>query len=1612
MTAPRIDPFDKYFKKSSDPFDKYFKGPPSGGSLPIDDEDGAGVEEEQPFFLKKAWDFGKFMADPKVIGPTMALLAAHRAPQKPINLKPFIDNASKTFDDIRDTFKNRTLSSWISDTAKETLEGVKSLGSTSGLNNFANGLIDFFAETPAEAISGQKNIKGEAIPMTPEEHTQAVQQTVANVANFMIQRGIAGSMLKQPTPLGAMRTTKLGALGKVAAANIAGGAASSAATEPLGQLGQEDYLSRVVSSTLASASVGAVLGTLFDRAEYNKKVAAGKVQFNVLQDELVNARAAASFLHNNPTKTPLEIVASVESVLASDDLVEAAVRAGLHGRGFYIPSLTPEAAANLVGKIAEAPAGRKGYSLPSKYKGKFRPTYKGTPIQWESEFDLISYIAQANGFKKHPALMADVMAKTGINKEQLIAHGKYVKKQLSEMSNSGLYTTMTQGDIEAQTQVWAEKGKAALDNARDGETLVDFNGRQWVKDGDRLVAGNDRIPINSTTNYVSFGRTGLTNSIPGKKIVLNTQEFSGNFNRNPDTINIEMGPNGDAYVSAEPLSKMAADVFRRTGFIPAQAVNLKGSFDQWFVDRLTNKHVDTLKKIYTLASSANPNDAAKLAEYKARLDELDKSPTKLTVRRYDKKLGWVEKVVPASDLSASFENKVTPSFEFQEGRKGIRVGALGEEAYFNEFVNRVVDDFETQVVAKAGKEGVEVPTFEDVYLRAAKDLGLREEVAVQFRSAIYDKIGNSLISSVLSEEDKIIYNGIRKAIDDIVVEEETDTAGFFRQLTNRNGYYAIDKGTGIELRDVETNDLVYNANNLRDGINFMARSGKAPLPVFDGAIPQDFFKFGNLSTDLKISDVGFSKGIDILNTNTHAIHFVPIRDLWNSTLNNIERLGLKTEIFDKIEGINDSLMRRRMFFAQNKPLMNLYKEAVTSADGLDAVDLDHVNRIMQTMSMKEIINGYLNRVMTPDEVATATKLSQELVKLNATTQEINNAYLAGVKAGKVGSVDFNTGVSQLLNAKQIKPELAKLVIDFGNKLAASSPDDFSPHAVLKLTNALQFPTTALSFADYARLHNVKPQAVETAVKLRKMFDEAAIVAGIPEARHINAYLPQMEQINAFDAYKNVKIPEEFARELNRVLSDRTDVVRNPLLLGYTYIQAVANEFAGSRKILNTLEKEIFDPERGVAKRLLDYDEAQSKVDPKISSSVGRTQAEYLTKLHERYKDAILGYPDISDKARKAMRAMTKHLFGLDLKGSFNSGSLAALVDSAYVGARPIQAVRDVLTSLGVTFQLFGTKFTKNVFTEAFSFSAKDIANLEDDLKIPRVIAQDFLAPDTDYASGAAMGFRSNALTKVQDIGMKLSLQHAVYVRTLAAVYKHTEALVKDNLGKAKRQEITLEQAVNNLNLDVHSPVVQRQFLAYARAGDINGAARLLGKWNGKLIANNYGEMQSPITWRKGVGRVAGQFGSWGANMMQTQLNALRSFGGPNWKKAAARFARLSAYTGALYFAGKESGLDLKNTMFTPIQAAPGLGPLVQLGLDMTEASQNVFSSDEGIRKKSSDTMMRYMVPGYPKWTEVGKWYIPGSYQMRDILRATEAWNDGNDPLNVLITGFGIQKVKE
>lgn len=1593
MTSPYIE-IGKRFQSQRDTTYSYadlFKD-----KEPIDDYDANIIEEDNPFFLKKAWDFSKFFT--KSIFDTSSEFT--RRPSGS-TVEAFSSGVRRSVDEVFDTIKNKSIGEFFSDQAGNLVGFAGALADDplSTLNSFANGLIDFFVETPVEALTGSKNVKGEIVPMTPEEHSLAVQQTIANLGNFLIQRGLTSKMLKAPVGRASMNVTKMGMLGKTLAANAAASAASSAITEPLAQLGQEDYISKVVSNTLVSATAGTVLGSLFDIPRYNKAVQNAQLEFRTAQNTLVNARAAAAFLQNNPNKTPAQITAAIQAVLAGDDIVEAAVRSGLHQKGFVVPKFTPDEGEALLGKMKAAPLGPIEYELPSKFKARLRPTYSGIPITWENPFDLVAYHAQANGFVKNPELMTDVMTKTGVTKEQLIAHGKFVKSKLKEMQTGGLMSELTQNDIDFLRAGYIERGREMLNKARNGDTLVDINNRQWIKTDDNfIVSGNERVNINSITNYEAFGTPKVSpGSLLNKKFILPKQEFNGDFNRNAETVDITYGPNGEAYIHASPLTEEARELFERTGFLPMETVTIRGSQDRFYVTGFQKKPSAIILRGSRITGKGE-TDLTTAFRLRTELEETLKTDNKVMVRGWDAKTSqWIEKSVDATDIVRDPSGSSINTYEFENQKMNMKAGILNQQTFAKAFIDRFSAAFKNRILTRLAA-GKEAPTIYDVFDGVGKEMNIPKETLNELRTIAYNKIGDDLVTLTLEPEEGVMFKLMRQQMEEATAKEELNAAGFFRQLAERNGYYVIDNGQALEIRDISNDALVFNAPSMRAGIDFMSRSGRMPLPTYDGALPADILKLGNLSTVVSLADGKISQMMDLLNTNTIGFNFVPIRNLWASVANNIERLGVKTNIFKRIEDVNDSLARRRIFYSQNQPLMTKFKAAVAAAEGLTGDQLDHINRIMQTMTADEIKTGYLSRPMNQIEIDFATDLASRLAAINETITSVSNVYLAGVKEGRLGSVEFRDAILNAMDAGRINPEVGKIVIDFSDRMLLHGEDTFAPHAVLKLANAVQFPSQALSFADYARTSGISPQAVDVATRLIGVFEDAGNAAGIPEAKRLGAYLPQIAKNDAFSTgMKDIKLPEGFARELNRVLEGRRDLVSNPLTLAFTYINSVANHKAGIADAMRAVKKEIIDETSGVAVKLSGLNDAAAT-----------KQAEFVVKLYERYQDAVMGYPDLSDKARQAMRSLGSKMFKRNLKDTFSSGSLLALIDSAYVGAQPLQALRDVVTAISASTQLFGLKFTSKALIDGMSFTAKELNALEVDLKIPHTMAQDLLAPDTDYASGAAMGIKKGAISKAQEIGMTLSGQHYVYVRTLAGIYKHTSELVYDLLGKAQRREISLEDAIKKLQIDVHNPAVQRQFLAYANAGDIEGAARHLGKWNGKLVANNYGEMQSPISWRKGIGKYMGQFGSWGANMLQVQLDAHRNFGSAGWEASFKRLARLGMITSGIMLVGNEVGLDLKNMLFTPVQAAPGVGPVVSLFEDIRENSNLLFSTDESMRSKGLDKLGRLMVPFYPNVSDIGKAYIPMSYQMQRLFKATEAWDSGSDPFEIAATAIGLK----
>jgi hypothetical protein len=1533
-------------------------------------------EEDNPLIFKKLFHLGSYGV--KLLGGALGAdtIKGQRI-KKGEYANALLDRAKRTGGDAVDYFRKtpaidvakdaKKMIEGISGAATETLKGAVT-NPLDTVNSFANGILDVFVESPIEALTGLRNNNGTPVIMQPDDYAKSVQENVANVVNIYIQRKLTSKFLAPPKqgPTALKDVSRAGNLVKVGAANLAAGGLAAIPDATIRNLGEDDYALKVANTMVSSTIMGTLVGTMFDMPRYNKMRM--ETQQNALHARvlLANEIAAENALRNTPDKPLADAIANVNGVATADKLVEAAIRAGLQNDGFVVPAIDPVVLEETINKVAPAVGAPLNVKLAKNYQSK---TIAGqTMVKFEADFDRVAYLLRKTKkmTRSKRAMLKEVIAQTGLTLDQIAAHGRYLHDQVvTPLLASGLRKMLSQDEINATNIEAINSGAAQAINATDGARLADFNGQLWEKQGENFIGADGTIrPMTDQTLHQMFGKK-KTGSPELGQLEVPQQNFNGNYNRDITDLQVTTSKTGATYLHSFDLDPAAKSLFEETGYLP--------------------------------------NERVRFGNEDAYVQGFEKGKIKLLVPT--KKGGLKPRNADPSTVGRYASNNLSKSVLDVNGKSALINAELTSESYFNKFADTVGSLFDANVkdelfphdwdvsgnpVSVDGKPIVAPAqgfrTFNDIYLEAAQKLALSPEVAEQLKPAIYNHLQKQVLDKIVGGDEAANMMRIRD-----IMEKESDAAMenkamYFNNLADQNGLY-IDKENGLDLRRIQDGSLFYRANDINDAIDFVHKTGQAPLPnnIPPGILPDGFARLGTMSTDYHTKNGFLSHLIDNFNVAAISSWTIPVRDLFASIDNIAKRSGYEGGIFQHTEGINQAIEKKRVFIEQNRGTLEIFNKAVELAREGKA-DLSKVTGFIKSMTQGEVINEYLPRRMNNSEIMYGRDLANKLGAINESTSALGNAYVAAKDLAEVKGISFQEALTEATANRLISPQLHNIVSSFETMLREQDDNLFAPDAVLKYTDTVMNPGRYMDRAQYAEKNLMTKEEVQISTLLENFFDEMSKAVGIDPSAKRGGYLPTIKETKRFGRYQNRKYSEEFIHELGKTLDMRDGLEENPLVLAYMYMNTAANFKAGLNKSISAADAVVKD--------------AVGKL-PEAKGSV-------LNKAFSQYVDNVKGLPDLSETFGRATSLLLSEALGLGgVRGKAVAGitkllhidpsSVGALIESSLTGFRPIQGLRDIYSVIAMTDISLGPEYAKGLMYESTHLAPNEIAKLQLGNNIPYASAAEMLRP------GADVTLRSNKkFNQFMEASIKYTGQTVVYARTLAGIHKTTHKIGREVFKQMRQGILSKEKGYERLAVDAHNPAVVREFDRYVKAGDDVGALDFLSKWNQKIVANNYGKNQTPLPTQRGIGKLFGQMGSWSMNAQQTAMNGMRS---KHWARRTARAAKWQA---AITIATAATGINLSTWMLNPAQFVAGVGPGVEQYLNIVRYGQQMMSFDDSQRAAGASGMARAVIPFSGGMTDAGRIGLVGSYAVRDILRGVEGVDSGEDPVTVAMKTLGFR----
>jgi hypothetical protein len=840
-----------------------------------------------------------------------------------------------------------------------------------------------------------------------------------------------------------------------------------------------------------------------------------------------------------------------------------------------------------------------------------------------------------------------------------------------------------------------------------------------------------------------------------------------------------------------------------------------------------------------------------------------------------------------------------------------------------------------------------------------------------------------------------------KLVERVLVENQRPIETESKAASNGQ-YVERDNAGGWLVRDTETGEIQFRANNEADVRAYIDRSGQREAPDLLGgsdvppeipgsvSLPPSQPPRMNEPFPLPRGPVG--KLVDLLNTTVFR-RFTPMRDLFQSFDNllgtNLVRdvYGPTQDVMLKSWGLSEPFLRR------------LEKFDTETAQKLSAERRRIVSDYREAMSANEILTKlFKNRPLTQREINLAEILVADKIDTSRIYKYVRardsmlelRAREEGVEVGNLPPEIRQEVVTQARrDFRMTDAEMnAAGIFDMVKKLDL---EEVALYAVTRLANARMSNT--LSRAEFAAKHKMTAKEVGLANNLDKLYEDLAEAFGIDDARLIEGYMNHYRSQSAHGALTSEaaflwqnrvggELPpaRKFLSEMVRS-GELSSFERDPILSAFRYINS------GFRA------QEVLPVWREAYRNATDQlQRAGETLIPRLISPL--KGVETPLKITRGYLHELLGYPDENVATTQLM--FDRYFDALGIKMDVNVrknlvNTWLATVNSAALGFRPAMGLRD----MAQFFTMYGSRFGFPRATNGLVMALKPgmAAELRNSGVLPQMSIVEFSTPQELARStfGQKVGKLPNTLNKIAEAGLTYSGQKNAYEIMHAAAYLDTRQHVLSELGKFVRDAIPKDKAYRNIKLATFDNGVQDAFNRLVDAGEIDKAADFLGKNAGRDVAFVYGMANHPYGWGTNIGRVSMQFGTWSVWARGYLARGLTQ--GTRAQRVAFATRMAMAQT-ALGIAGAGLGLNLYSWFLLPGLIFAG-GPLVQ-SMMLVGNLTSPFQIDRAIAKSR-------LARNLPI-NDIRSLFIPGSYAMGDLYRAfTEAEN----PTEFFARGIGI-----
>lgn len=1661
MTIPRLD---DYLPKTPSASQRGVSSLPT-----LDDYE----EKKPPGFFASTYNIGKHIfelagiGDPEKVQATRGIVAQRMG--EGVDFESQVGN--KVVSDISNMFSNVT---W--DSTKRTLGGVKDefldnpIGFTGKtLVGIPLGLLNMVA-TPLKYQLGVDFTQDEARLNSVEEQAKLFKETLGTAAGLLLTKGVGrmtgairGAALSAET--GGASTAELlaiseragqGELGRKLVDHTLSGVAFGSSQAAIANAGQDDVAAQIALQGIAFAPIGAAVGLFSDAIHPSvdpitaRRLQAGDVA-KTRQLQLLNEKSLD------------EVVNNVAATVQSDNILEAVARGNLKTnpdainiiRGVTkedIGTMNPEGLLTSVYKrsdglndvmiIDKANTIFKGRELVSDPIGKAVDRVKdenGNFIGQVGDHVLkanddgsfvrgiltirngdfwvrpLAMQDNAEGFfgeqvtplkgtapLETPKVQSDIVEpvnKDKLNREVNAAAPAWLKENLTK------YTAVAEqrgvvgaiADLSAQ-RLTAEQIRQKLESK--------LTGHDRLEQLNIIRATRNKLKIPSMDDKVEF-ENWIKSRNPISSTVKPTKSTQGTYEKydpeswyvDPNMLNqntaVDFGKIQAADKATFSERQFAATLFQRTGDLPkvgtiSNARELVGYNGQdFYVDKINNDGTVDLMSPHKKVDGAIGRITVKTDEVRLRDAQ---------VHEFN-----------SSDYYDGLYNSTRPSL----GTKPF-AEVLGEVAIKNQ-----LNGPQTRALK------VELAN------RYAKELALQVDPTerMQFAKNLAE------INQHMQQEQ------VR------VMEDMAEHNRHLLHTANSNGMFIEDDGVGFNLRNLETNEVMWRGNNASEAIKWINASGQAvsaeldatsPIPTeaVAGGVPPVMMaqpgirqtmndvvaasnKSDNILNRLRVKLQKFDVGTPWL-SNMHAFITGMDEAYGTKLLHQYERIQTAQAQFEAAAGTE--FTKYRQLFKDVRSLVKSPERMELIARGRETLSADEIKNSLfrdRPLSNAEVNTGKFiadNHIDETKVLRFRTEYKKILLQMQAKVSEtFGNSMEELLKQAQTPEQEvalketFKSARKQV--AAQFQPMFTQLKERYGlskdegelfqklNLIANDKLSEVSIYGAVRYGRALKNPEVdGLSRGEYIIKHGLTPAEVNVMNRVDGFYEEMASKFGISESRRINGFMNHMKIIgDEID-------PKDFTRFTSHLENPNaarfmSDMTRTGEVTDYNHdlVEAMRGYIRGGYKA-----KILFPEIHGKGSPGNFYQGVKQILEQDITRNVNipQTAKDQIFSRMREYIESATGRQPVNDVVMKEAGSHALSKMGIDVStDKVNTGSkvstLLQTMNAAFTGGKLYQGARDATDISSKYYMMFGARRAGSFIKQGVVI--KDMPEL---IKkgIVRVVNKDsFTQPLETGVFTDPVGKGKQALNTFNDALFKMTLQSNVFAHAQASAYLESRSFGRQIFNDVLDKKIDAKSMVDKLSLRRFENNVTDEIGRLLEVHGTEAASEYYGKVVAKNVVGWFGNGEQPTGFNTKAGKLVGAYGMYPIEQRRFIQNLLTR-GTP--QEIAGAATRWGVSQGALLLTGKALGFDVGRWVYTPASAIFSGGPLV--GIANTVGTATTASLQDDKKQQFAYNNLKAL---FPSLNDPRSPFVPGSYFAHDLMKGYDLLNQGD--WRGIIQGAGV-----